>query len=122
MHRYSFYRRTGLAQLKAVLLLVVFLAAGTSLPSLDALAYHQDSAEPRRSQPHVEPAGGCLNHSDHCGLSRGAPGSGSGLTPNHELRLDTTGASPHPLLQALAPARADHHGIPQPRAPPVRLA
>ena len=108
-------------RVKAFLLLAIFLAAGTSLPSLDALAYHGESEETARSQTHVEPAGGCLSHIDNCTLGRGAPGSGAGLTGCCELRLVDTPVIPHHAVHVLPPLAADLFGIPQPRAPPVRF-
>src|SRR5688500_7977250 len=105
---------------KALLLLALFLSAGTSLPSLDALAFHHDGSG-ERSRTHVEPAGGCLSHADHCSLGRGATGTGSALTISRELRL------PHAVTVQIHsppvdPGSAVILGIPQPRAPPVRFA
>jgi hypothetical protein len=108
--------------MKAFLLLAVFLAAGTSLPSVDAVFYHIHSAETVRSQAHVEPAGGCLDHSGHCELARTASGSGAIAAPAGEI-----------IAEAVNPPAAyepsdrlcfttHHSGIPQPRAPPARLA
>ncbi len=99
---YDCLMRARLIRVKASLLLAVFLAAGTSLPSLDALVHHQNSEEAARSQAHVESAGGCPSHAGHCGLGRGAPGSGAGLTVSRELRLqDKTSVRqlPPPLVE-----------------------
>jgi hypothetical protein len=111
-----------LIQIKALLLLAVFLSAGTSLPSLDSLLFHQAAGEPQRSQTHVEPAGGCLDHAAHCGLARTASGSGAISAPSGEITTEG-------VLKPAAHEPSDrlcftthHTGIPQPRAPPARLA
>jgi hypothetical protein len=103
---------------KALLLLAVFLSAGTSLPSLDALVYH-GAAEIERSQPHVEPAGGCVSHSDHCSLGRTASGSGAVATLVGVVRLEPVSAPSQPCTPRHRPAVADRTGVPQPRAPPL---
>src|SRR6476660_3395414 len=58
---------TGLARVRAWLLLALFLGAGTSLPSADALLHHLHP-DPFAGRVHVEPTGGCAAHSDHCTL------------------------------------------------------
>jgi hypothetical protein len=110
-----------LIQAKAFLLLTTFLSAGTSLPSLDALAYHHEEIGSERSRPHVDPAGGCPSHADDCSLGRNAPGSNAGLAGSRELRLDPDLAPTHQLHTVPAPAHAASLGIPQPRAPPVQF-
>ena len=87
MNRSGCIRRSLVLRAKALLLLAVFLSAGTSLPSLDALVYHHGTTQLERSQPHFEPAGGCLSHSDHCSLGRSASGSGAVATPSGPIRL-----------------------------------
>lgn len=106
-------------QAKAILLLAVFLSAGSSLPGLDALVYHSGAGEVSRSQAHVEPAGGCLNHAEHCTLGRAAPGSGAAraaagapqvallCTPTPRPFVTQAGSGTHRLTLA------------QPRAPPI---
>ncbi len=108
-------------RIKAFLLLAVFISAGTSLPSLDALAYHQDGAAGGRSQPHVEPAGGCLNHADRCSLGRSAAGSGADLTLAGDIRLELVASTVRHAFPVQPPASPALVGFPQPRAPPVRL-
>jgi hypothetical protein len=117
MHRSRFLRRSHLRALKASLLLAVFLSAGTSLPSLDAVLYHS-AADLDRSQPHIEPAGGCLSHSDHCSLGRTASGSGAVATVRGVTRLEPIQSPTPPCARRLQPACADRSAIPQPRAPP----
>jgi hypothetical protein len=103
---------------KALFLLAIFLSAGSSLPGLDALVYHDGATELDRSQSHVEPAGGCLSHSDHCSLGRSASGSGAVATPSSATRLEPVSTPPHPCVGRLQPACTDRSAIPQPRAPP----
>lgn len=111
-------RRSRLLRAKAFLLLAVFLAAGTSLPSLDALAYHHGATDLERSQSHVEPAGGCLSHSDHCSLGRSASGSGAVATLGNVTRLEPVSSPSLPSVPRVQPSCADRSAIPQPRAPP----
>jgi hypothetical protein len=106
-------------QAKALLLLLVFLTAGTSLPSLDALAYHGTAAGSERSRTHIEPAGGCLSHADQCSLGRTASGSGAVAAAEAESRLVATNSlvTQHsPLIQ---PVCADPGALPHSRAPPT---
>jgi hypothetical protein len=118
MYRSVAARRSHLLRAKAFLLLAVFLSAGTSLPSLDALVYHNSAAELDRSQIHVEPAGGCLSHSDHCGLGRSASGSGAVATLTSVTRLQPVSSPTHLCARRVQPTCADRRAIPQPRAPP----
>ena len=111
-----------LIQAKALLLLLVFLTAGTSLPSLDALTHHANAAEETRSQSHIEPAGGCTSHSGHCALGRSAPGSSAGPADSRELRINSAVGTPSHLPQSQAPLSSAHVGIPQSRAPPVSFS
>src|SRR4026208_993755 len=90
---------------KALLLLAVFLSAGTSLPSLDALVYH-GGPHLERSQPHVEPAGGCLSHSDHCSLGRTASGSGAVAALAGVVRLEPISTPTQPCTPRRRPAPA----------------
>jgi hypothetical protein len=122
MTRLSTARRLQLFRVRATILLAVFLSAGTSLPSLDALAHHGDGAESRRSQQHIEPAGGCLSHSDRCTLGRSGPGSGAQLSLGDNLRLEPLASTTHQPAPVQRPSSTDRVGLSQPRAPPVRQA
>lgn len=105
-------------QARAVLLLAVFLTAGSSLPSLDGLLYHSGHEAVARSQAHVEPAGGCFNHAEHCTLGRTAPGSGAvGVAANMPQVASEGAPAPLPLVSQ---AWSDTHrfSVVQPRAPP----
>jgi hypothetical protein len=102
---------------RAILLLGVFLLAGSSLPSLDALVYHSGAGELPRSQAHVETAGGCLNHAEHCTLGRTAPGSGAVGTASHPAQVASVYTpSPQPLVTNSGAHRLT---LAQPRAPPT---
>jgi hypothetical protein len=102
---------------KALLLLAIFLSAGTSLPSLDALAFHHDGAD-ERSRTHVEPAGGCLSHADQCTLGRTASGSGAVAAPETETRLVADSRPDSPRPARLQPTFADPGALHHSRAPP----
>ena len=112
-------RRWYLRQVKAFLLLAVFLSAGTSLPSLDAVLYHH-GAELDRSQSHIEPAGGCLEHSGHCVLGRTATGSGADVTPTPVVKVQLASRPARPVT-AQSFFSAATPGKPNSRAPPVLL-
>jgi hypothetical protein len=114
-------RRLHLTRVKALLLFGVFLSAGTSLPSIDALAYHQGTAGSGPSQSHVEPAGGCLDHAGHCGLGRTAPGTSADVPSPSEATVEPDSRPAFPVTAQ--PLRsADPNGLPNSRAPPVFLA
>jgi hypothetical protein len=107
-----------LIQAKSFLLLAIFLSAGTSLPSLDGLLFHLHAGENQRAQTHVEPAGGCLEHAEHCVLGRTATGSGAVATAVTEVRVEPGSRSalkPFPIQLRRSHTRVVH----QPRAPPA---
>jgi hypothetical protein len=109
------------APVRAWLLLALFLCAGTSLPSLDALLYHQH-ADPMAGRVHVEPAGGCTSHADHCTLRRTPPGSRAVMPLVLVARL-ATDLQVAPSLFPPAPGLAPHAAsLPRSRAPPVPVA
>jgi hypothetical protein len=110
--------RGRLARLKAFLLLAVFLTAGTSLPSFDALAIHTQNSESERSRPHVEPAGGCASHGDHCTLGRTASGSGAVATLGDGTRYEPVTQPANQRSPQLQPTCADPGALPRTRAPP----
>ena len=107
-------------QVKAFLLLAVFLSAGTTLPSLDGILFHV-AGESGRAQAHFEPAGDCLDHAQHCVLGLTAPGAGALAPSGTELRTAPLAPpadwSPTPFLLDSGIA-----GAPNSRAPPVSLA
>jgi hypothetical protein len=107
-------------QAKAILLLAVFLSAGTTLPSLDGLLFHS-GGESGRAQIHIEPAGGCLDHAEHCVLGRTAPGAAALSTSAAEIRVAPPSPPANPAaLQTVFTAGVA--GAPNSRAPPVSLA
>ena len=121
MHRSVLPWRSQFRRVRAFLLLAVFLSAGTSLPSLDALVFHRDAEGAGRAQTHIEPTGGCLDHAGHCVLGRTASGSGARVTQSIETPVEPESRPDHPLtassLLSLAPS-----GTLNSRAPPVLLA
>jgi hypothetical protein len=110
-----------LRRAKAFLLLAVFLSAGTSLPGPDALLYHNGVTELDRSQSHIEPAGGCLDHAGHCVLGRTASGSGAVVTLVRGVRVEPTNRPAPARLPAVPHTQADRGTVPQPRAPPAPI-
>jgi hypothetical protein len=107
---------------RAFVLLAVFLAAGSSLPSLDALVYHTRAGELQGSQPHVEPAGGCLSHAEDCTLGRTAPGSGAvGTTADRLHVASLTPPAPKSFVTQHV-TRSYRSPLAQPRAPPATLS
>jgi len=108
-----------LIQAKALLLLLTFLTAGTSLPSLDALAYHGIDKGNERSRTHIEPAGGCLSHADQCSLGRTASGSGAVAAAEAESRLFGTASPVARHSPQVQPLCADAGALPHSRAPPT---
>ena len=106
---------------RAWLLLTLFLGAGTSLPSPDALLFHW-RVDPLAGRIHVEPAGGCSAHGDHCTLGRTPPGSRAvaplaivvRLAPEHRQSFRRLPPAPAPA------ARVTSSSLP--RAPPIDAA
>ena len=109
-------------RIRAFLLLALFLGAGTSLPSLDAMLYHRHGAERHAGDTHLDPPGGCGGHADHCTLGRTPPGSRSVQPWTVEVRITPGRAVP------AFPAPVSHiivlslRVFPQPRAPPAQTA
>jgi hypothetical protein len=108
-----------LIRAKALLLLTVFLSAGTSLPSLDALVHHGIDKSNERSRTHVEPAGGCLSHADGCSLGRTASGSGAVAAAEAESRLVPTSSPVTQHSSHIQPVCADPGALHHSRAPPT---
>lgn len=104
-------------RLASLWLLVVFLGAGTTLPGPDALLYHWDTAGDLRS--HIEPAGGCASHAEHCTLGRTATGAGASLTSGSVVRVQPAGVT-SPAFAADAELVPDASPtLPPSRAPPA---
>jgi hypothetical protein len=108
------------ARVRSWLLLALFLSAGTSLPSLDALLFHLHP-DPTAGRVHVEPLGGCTSHSEHCTLGRTPPGSRAVAPLAIVTRLATDpprNPGPPPPEPALDVRAAS---LPRSRAPPAPL-
>ncbi len=102
-------------RLRALLLLALFLGAGTSLPSLDAALYHTRGSQRFAGNTHFDPPGGCGGHADHCTLGRTPPG----LSSVHLWALVVRLTADHIHVPMRAP---DSHAIvtPQGTLPPTR--
>ena len=115
---HSMFRRPRALQIRAFLLLAVFLSAGTSLPGLDALFHHSLGAD-IGTQSHVEVAGGCVDHAGHCSLGRSASGSNAVAAVAGPVESEPL----HQAAQVLPadPPRADARYVTaaRPRAPPA---
>jgi hypothetical protein len=107
-------------RLLALLLLTVFLGAGTTLPNTDALLFHWVAGS-EKLRPHVEPAGGCGSHSEECTLGPSASGDGAAVAHAYTLRVHSTAPAPLGSVVVVPASTADRCGIPQPRAPPAHL-
>jgi hypothetical protein len=108
-------------RIRALLLLALFLGAGTSLPGLDAVLYHQHP-DGRADQIHFDPAGGCGGHADHCTLGRTPPGSRSLQPWAVDFRVVLGEAVPSVPALASRIIVASLRALPQPRAPPAQAA
>jgi hypothetical protein len=109
-------------RVNAFLLLAVFLTAGTSLPSLDAIVYHHQGADAAPWQTHVESAGDCLDHTQHCGLGRTAPGSSAVEGQAGTIRIEPVARSPRRRLLLQSSFYTYRGSTANPRAPPAPLA
>ena|SRR5689334_15772865 len=101
----------------ALVLTLVFLGGGTSLPNLDVLLFHLHG-ERSRATAHVEPAGGCSSHDGHCALARSAGLTGTLDSYADGTRLVPTIVSPVPFRPWLPVVRRRDLGF-QSRAPPL---
>ncbi len=122
MHGRIQVRPSRYLRVKASLLLTLFFAAGTSLPSLDAVVYHHQGADAHRWQSHIEAAGGCLDHTQHCGLGRTAPGSSAVAALAGTVRTELVRRSAPQRPPAQPRFDVARIGISQPRAPPAHRA
>jgi hypothetical protein len=105
-------------RVRAWLLLALFLSAGTSLPSPDALVNHRQA---ELFRVHFDPAGGCAGHADHCTLGRTPPGSRAAAPVAFAARLDFDGGAHHSAIPAARPRDARPSLLPASRAPPAPL-
>ena len=111
---------TVAVRLRAWLLLALFLSAGTSLPSPDALFFHLHP-DPAAGRVHVEPAGGCTAHADHCTLGRTPPGSRALAPAAFVVRLGWSDRPRAARIPAAPPLDARTFLLPPSRAPPAPL-
>jgi hypothetical protein len=104
-------------RLISLLLLTVFLGAGTTLPGPDVLVHHWGVGQNQRA--HIEPAGGCSSHAGHCTLGRTATGAGASIADAPVLRTEPLAGTALRLVPPTVVAGADHITLPQSRAPPA---
>ena len=112
--------RTMRQRLVALLLLTVFLGAGTTLPGPDVLFHHLDghADQPRA---HFDPAGGCAGHAEKCTLGRAATGAGAAIAQAPGLLTLAAEAPPPAVRSAIGIVFADAAAIPHSRAPPAHV-
>ena len=103
-------------RLRAWLLLALFLSAGTSLPSADALLNHR---HPESFRVHFDPAGGCASHADHCTLARTPPGSRAAVPVAFGVGVAFDRATPQTSAPTARPLDARTSLLPPSRAPPA---
>lgn len=115
-------RAERMRRLIALLLLALFLGAGTTLPGPDALLYHWSGAGVEQPRTHIEAAGGCASHLESCTLGRAATGADAVLAADPIVRLVLRGADAEPPKPAQFPRAVLRNALPQPRAPPAAVA
>jgi hypothetical protein len=103
-------------RLRAWLLLVLFLSAGTSLPGADALLNHR---HPETFRVHFDPAGGCAAHADHGTLGRTPPGAGAAAPVAIATRAALDDGVPHAPVSSGRLPDARLSLLPPSRAPPA---
>jgi hypothetical protein len=105
-------------RLRALLLVTLFVTGNFGLPATDILLEHSLGPHPA-SQVHLEPAGGCRNHAEHCVLSRLLNDLGQQSPSSAVAGTFTVAEAPRPRSADLwsAPPRTptNHHS----RAPPA---
>ena len=105
----------------AAVLLFGVLGSGFAVPGLDELLYHRLPATERTDLVHVDQAGGCDSHTEHCiaGPTLCVPRFAAPSSP--ALPAPTPVADRTPALLASVPRSSDRHTQQQPRAPPTDL-
>jgi hypothetical protein len=102
-------------------LLLGVLGSGFALPGLDELLYHRVPASARADLAHVDRAGGCESHAEHCiaGPTLYAPRLAAPDSPG--LPAPTAVADRAVAIPTSDPRSPDLHTPQQPRAPPTDL-
>ena len=100
-------------------LLLGVLGSGFALPGLDELLYHRLPANVRADLAHVDGAGGCDSHAEHCiaGPTLCAPRLAA--SPSPVLPAPAAVADRTPALITSDVRSSDLHTPQQPRAPPL---
>ena len=102
-------------------LLLGVLGGGFALVGLDELLYHRLPGNARANLAHVDRAGGCDSHAEHCiaETTLYAPRLAASLSP--ALPAPTAVADRAPAALTSNPRSSDLHTPQQPRAPPTDL-
>jgi len=105
----------------AAVLLLGVLGSGFALPGLDELLYHRVPATVRADLAHVDRAGGCDSHAEHCiaGPTLYAPRLAG--SPSPVLPVCITVAEVAPATWTTDLRTSNRHTPQQPRAPPTDL-
>lgn len=105
----------------ALLLLAVFLGAGTTLPGPDALLHHGGGTAADYPR-HIEPAGGCASHAEQCTLGRAATGASAALPAATVIRAAPPASAAAASAALFRAGHADAGRLPHSRAPPAPAA
>ena len=102
-------------------MLVGVLGSGFALPGLDEVLYHRLPGTVRADLAHVDRAGGCDSHAEHCiaGPTLYAPRLAA--SPSPTLPAPTAVADRALAILTSDPRSSDLHTPQQPRAPPTDL-
>jgi len=105
----------------AAVLLLGVLGSGFALPGLDELLYHRLPTSMRADLAHIDRAGGCDSHAEHCiaGPTLCAPRLATPANP--ALPASTAVADRVVAILTSGPRSPDLHNPQQPRAPPTDL-
>lgn len=103
----------------AAVLLLGVLGSGFVLPGLDELLYHRMPANARAGLAHVDRAGGCDSHAEHCiaGPTLYAPRLAPSANP--VLLASTAVGNRAPAAPTSDVRSSDLRTPQQPRAPPL---
>ena len=111
----------GFVRRYAAVLLLGVLGSGFALPGLDELLYHRLPGNARADLAHIDRAGGCDSHAEHCIAEPTlyAPRIAASASP--VLPAPTAVADRAPAVLTSDLRSSDLHTPQQPRAPPTDL-
>src|SRR5690349_11376609 len=105
-------------RLQALVLTLIFLGGGTSLPSVDVLLFHLHG-EPSRPLVHIEATDGCASHVGHCAIGCPAAATGALGAARFVPRFEAFTPSCPPISVVEVPTLSSHGVGFQSRAPPA---